>query len=397
MADPPRVSSAPPPGVGEGAGMPVATGWGAPPVPFLDLRALHQELRPELDAAYGRVMASGWYVLGEELAAFEQAFATLCGVSHCIGVGNGFDALRLILSAWGIGSGDEVIVPAHTFIATWLAVSSLGAVPVPVDVDPRTCNLDAGGLAASITSRTRAILPVHLYGQPADLAAVQRVACAAGLKVIEDAAQAQGARLAGQPVGSIGDGAGFSFYPGKNLGALGDGGAVTTNDPRLAERLRSLRNYGSLQKHHHATAGCNSRLDELQAAFLRVKLTRLEAWNVRRREIAARYLRELAPTSLILPTVRAGAEPVWHLFVVQHPQRDRLQSLLASFGVETQIHYPIPPFEQPVFAALNLSAAMFPVSARLARQVLSLPLSPALSDDQVAAVIAACLEACRQL
>ncbi|PZV04033.1 MAG: erythromycin biosynthesis sensory transduction protein eryC1 [Cyanobium sp.] len=366
-------------------------------IPFLDFRALHREIRPELDEAYHRVMEKGWFVLAEELAAFEDSFASYCSAGYCIGVGSGLDALRLILEAWGIGSGDEVIVPANTFIASWLAVSSLGASPVPVDVDPQTYNLDISRLRASLTSRTRAIMPVHLYGQPADLLGINLLAHEFGLKVIEDAAQAHGARQGGRPVGSLGDAAAFSFYPGKNLGALGDAGAIITSDRGLADQIRCLRNYGSHVKHHHDLAGCNSRLDELQAAFLRVKLARLEGWNSRRREIATRYGSELAQTSLVLPGVLPGVEPVWHLYVVQHPERDRLRTVLASLGVETQIHYPIPPYRQPAFAELRLAAEEFPVSNQLAAMALSLPLSPAMSEAQVSFVISACTQACQQL
>jgi dTDP-4-amino-4,6-dideoxygalactose transaminase len=255
-------------------------------VPFLDLKAAHAELRAELDAAYARVMDSGWFVLGDELAAFEAEFAAYCGARHCVGVGNGLDALHLILRAMQIGPGDEVIVPANTYIATWLAVSYAGAAPVPVEPDPRTFNLDPARVEAAVTPRTKAVMPVHLYGQPADVDAVREVAARHGLRVIEDAAQAQGARYRGRAAGSLADAAGFSFYPGKNLGAAGDAGAVTTDDDALAAELRRLRNYGSPAKYQHDVKGFNSRLDELQAAVLRVKLRRLDEWNARRAAVA---------------------------------------------------------------------------------------------------------------
>ena len=262
-------------------------------IPFLDLRASYLELKTALDSAFQRVMASGWYILGEELKAFEAEFAEYCNVKYCVGVGNGLDALHLILRAMDIGQGDEVIVPSNTFIATWLAVSYAGATPVPVEPDEATYNIDPSKIEAAITEKTKAIMPVHLYGQPADMDPILKIAARHHLKVIEDAAQAHGARYKGKRTGSLGDAAGFSFYPGKNLGAFGDGGAVTTNDSTLAERVRRLSNYGSQVKYAHDVKGFNSRLDELQAALLRVKLRHLDAWNGRRRQIAAQYLRKL--------------------------------------------------------------------------------------------------------
>ncbi len=352
-------------------------------VPFLDLQAPHRELREELEAATRRVIESGQFILGPELEAFEAEFAAYCGVGHCIGVGNGLEALTLILKGYGIGPGDEVLVPAHTFIATWLAVTHAGATPIPVEVDPDTANLDPGGLADALTGRTRAILPVHLYGQPADMEPINRFAASKGLKVIEDAAQAHGARYQGQPAGSLADAAGFSFYPGKNLGALGDGGAVTTDDGELAGKIRMLRNYGSREKYVHDLLGGNSRLDELQAAYLRVKLRKLDGWNSRRAAIADQYTTALASTGLILPRVLAGHRPSWHLYVVRSQSRQALQQHLAVGGIGSLIHYPLPPYRHLAYAGMNIAPERFPVSETLSRQVLSLPMGPHMTDEQV--------------
>lgn len=357
---------------------------------FLDLKSPYLELKDELDTAYRRVMESGWYILGKEVEAFEDEFARYCETSHCIGVANGLDALHLIVRAYGIGAGDEVIVPANTYVATWLAVTHAGATPVPVEPDERTCNIDPQRIEAAITARTKAILGVHLYGQPADMDPINALAKKHGLKVIEDCAQAHGARYKGRRVGTLGDAAGFSFYPGKNLGAIGDGGAVTTNDPELAERIRVLRNYGSQLKYHNEVVGCNSRLDELQAAMLRVKLSRLDDWNERRRQVAALYMQGLeSQQKLILPFVPEWAEPVWHLFVVRHPRRDAVQTTLNKAGVGTMIHYPIPPYLQPAYADLVLNEGDFPISERLAKEVLSLPMGPHLSQVEAENVVEA--------
>jgi len=365
-------------------------------VPFLELKPTYDELRPELDEAYHRVMDSGWYLLGKELEAFENEFAAYCGVNHCIGVGNGLDALHLILRAMDIGPGDEVIVPSHTFIATWLAVSYAGATPVPVEPDSRSYNLDPARIAAAITPRTKAILPVHLYGQPADMDPIRELAVKHGLKVIEDAAQAQGARYKGRRAGGLGDAAGFSFYPGKNLGAFGDAGAVTTNDSLLANRVRTLRNYGSKVKYQHEEQGINSRLDECQAAILRVKLRHLDEWNARRSRIAALYLAQLSTldSQLILPFVPEWAEPVWHLFVVSHPQRDALQRKLNEAGIGTIIHYPVPPHLSGAYQAAGIPAGSLPRAAQLAQSVLSLPIGPHISEEQVAFVAGQVREFC---
>ena len=356
-------------------------------VAFLDLGATYQELKPELDDAHGRVMQSGWFVLGSELEAFEREFATYVAADHAVGVGNGLDALTLALRALDIGSGDEVIVPSNTYIATWLAVSAVGAVPVPVEPDSTTYNLDAIRISEAITQRTRAILPVHLYGQPANLGAILEVASDHGLRVVEDAAQAHGASCGGSRIGAAGDVVCWSFYPGKNLGAFGDGGAITTRSAELAQRVRVLRNYGSKVKYEHDTRGVNSRLDELQAAFLRVKLRHLDTWNARRAAIAQRYLEALAdhPT-LGLPWPQDGAESSWHLFVVRHAERDRLRAHLADAGVASLIHYPIPPHRQLAYQDLEMRTAL-PLAEQLADEVLSLPIGPHLPEADVTHVI----------
>ena len=365
-------------------------------VPFLELKPTYDELRSELDEAYHRVMDSGWYLLGKELEAFESEFAAYCGVRHCVGLGNGLDALHLVLRAMDIGPGDEVIVPAHTFIATWLAVSSAGATPVPVEPDPRTYNIDPERISAAITPRTRAIMPVHLYGQPADMDPIMKLAAKHGLKVIEDAAQAQGARYKGRRCGGLGDAAGFSFYPGKNLGAFGDAGAVTTNDARLAERVRMLRNYGSKVRYQHEEQGVNSRLDELQAAFLRVKLRHLEEWNARRRKTAGHYLSQLSTVNsqLVPPFVPEWADPAWHLFVVRHSQRDALQKKLTEAGIGTLIHYPVPPHLSGAYTAAGIPKGTLPMAEDLAQTVLSLPIGPHLAEDQASVVNAALCGCC---
>ncbi|MDT8303286.1 MAG: DegT/DnrJ/EryC1/StrS family aminotransferase [Sedimentisphaerales bacterium] len=352
-------------------------------VPFLDLKAPYFELKDVLDAAWHRVMESGWYVLGPEVEAFESEFAEYCGVKYCIGVGNGLDALHLILRAMEIGSGDEVIVPSNTYIATWLAVSYAGAIPVPVEPDECTYNIDPDLIAAAITERTKAILAVHLYGQSADMDPINIIAQRHGLKVIEDAAQAHGALYKRRRAGSLCDAAGFSFYPGKNLGAFGDGGAVTTNDDQLAERIRVLRNYGSQVKYQNDVKGYNSRLDELQAALLRVKLKKLDEWNARRKDVAEQYLKALPGIDdLVLPFVPEWADPVWHLFVVRCPERDALQARLQEAGIGTMIHYPIPPHKSAAYTK-DLRGIELPVAERLAASVLSLPIGPHINSTDV--------------
>ena len=365
----------------------------ATPIPFLDFAAMHAELRPELDAAYQRVVDSNHLILGAEVEQFEREFAAYCEAEHAIGVGNGLDALFLTLKAMDIGPGDEVIVPSNTYIATWLAVSYAGATPIPVEPDSATYNLDPALIEAAITPRTRAIMPVHLYGQPADMDPIMDIARRHHLKVIEDAAQAHGARYHGRRVGTLGDAAGFSFYPGKNLGALGDGGAIVTNDAELAKRLRMLRNYGSSVKYHNEVKGFNTRLDELQAAFLRAKLKGLDAGNERRRAVAARYLDSLADSGLGLPFVPEWAEPVWHLFVVRSGERQALQAELGARAIGTVIHYPIPPHRQPAYAELGLPEGSLPISEAIHREVLSLPIWPQMRAEQIERVSAACLAA----
>lgn len=356
-------------------------------VPFLDLRAAYLELKPEIDAAIARVLDSGWYILGHEVEAFEAEWAEYCGAAHAVGVGNGLDALTLALRALDIGPGDEVIVPSNTYIATWLAVSAVGATPVPVEPDPATYNIDPDLIPAAITSRTRALLPVHLYGQPADLDPILAIAHQHNLAVVEDAAQAHGARYKGKRIGSHGDVVCWSFYPGKNLGALGDAGAITTNRKDVAERVGVLRNYGSRVKYVNDTQGVNSRLDPIQAAVLRVKLQYLDAWNARRHALAARYLEILAGTDLTLPYVAPWAQPVWHLFVVRSPQRDQLQQYLSDHGVGSLIHYPIPPHIQRAYTGSTIAKSKLPLSKQLAAEVLSLPIGPHLSPQAHSAIL----------
>lgn len=356
-------------------------------IPFLDLGAAYRELKTEIDAAIHRVLDSGWYILGPEVDAFEAEWAAWCEADHAVGVANGLDALILALRALDIGPGDEVIVPSNTYIATWLAVTAVGARPVPVEPDPATHNIDPARIAASITPATKAILPVHLYGQPADLDPILALARQHGLSVIEDAAQAHGARYKGRRIGAHGDVVCWSFYPGKNLGALGDGGAVTTNRADLADRIRVLRNYGSRVKYVNEVQGVNSRLDPIQAAVLRAKLPHLDAWTDRRRAIAAAYAKGLRDTGLILPHLPDWAEPAWHLYVLRAPDRDGLQKRLTDAGVGTLIHYPIPPHMQAAYADLGLAPDALPLARDLAGEVLSLPMGPQLPLADAARVI----------
>jgi dTDP-4-amino-4,6-dideoxygalactose transaminase len=359
-------------------------------IPFLDLQAQYAAHRAELDAAVAAVLRRGDFVLGEELSAFEHEFAAYAGCAHAVGVASGLDAIELALRALDIGPGDEVITAANSFIASALGISKTGALPVLVDVDPRTRNLDPAAAAEAVTDRTRVILPVHLYGMPADMDAVRDLAAARDLRVVEDAAQAHGARWHGRAIGSMGDLAAFSFYPGKNLGAYGDGGAVTTNAAEWAERVRRLRNYGSVVKYHHDELGGNSRLDTLQAAVLRVKLRHLDGWNEARRRIATRYNEGLCGVGdLGLPWTPNGVEPVFHLYVITTAYRERLMRHLQERGVATLIHYPVPIHLQPAYAALGWTRGAFPVTERLAVESLSLPIYPELSDEQMAHVIEA--------
>jgi dTDP-4-amino-4,6-dideoxygalactose transaminase len=357
------------------------------PVPFLDLKPAYDELKTELDAAYRRVMESGSYILGKEVAAFEQEFAAYCGVRHCVGVANGLDALRLILAAWHIGPGDEVLVPSNTCVATWLAVSHCGAIPVPVEPDAATCNLDPDRLERSVTARTKAVIAVHLYGQTARMDAITEVARRHGLRVIEDAAQAHGARYAGKRAGALGEAAAFSFYPAKNLGAHGDGGGITTDDGVLADRIRALRNYGSREKYVNEHKGFNARLDELQAALLRVKLAKLDEWNARRAATARAYLERIDSPRLTLPALAPGADSNWHLFVVRVRERDRAIKALAEAGVATLVHYPLPPHRQPAYA--EMASLRLEIADAIHREALSLPIGPHMTPAQVETVVAA--------
>jgi dTDP-4-amino-4,6-dideoxygalactose transaminase len=350
-------------------------------VPFQDFRAPYHELREEFDAAYHRFMESGWFVLGTETSAFEAEYAAYCEAAHCVGVANGLDALHLALRALDIGPGDEVIVPSNTYIATWLAVTQVGAVPVPVEPDTATFNIDPERIEEGITPRTKVILAVNLYGQPCDYDPILAIARKHGLKLVIDNAQAQGARYKGRRVGGIAEIECHSFYPSKNLGAYGEAGAITTNNPDLADKVSVLRNYGSRVRYHNEVQGYNSRIDELQAAFLRVKLQKLDEWNDRRCTIAERYLSLLSPLepTLKLPKIPLWALPVWHLFVIRHPRRDALQAFLAERGIQTIIHYPIPPPLSDAYSATSYQSPTACVIAKqLADQVLSLPIGPHL-------------------
>lgn len=357
-------------------------------IPFLDVRAAYLELKDEIDGAVRRVLDSGQYILGTEVERFEEEYAAFCETRFAIGTANGLDSVHLALLAMNVGPGDEVIVPSNTFIATWLAVSQCGATPVPVEPDERTYNLDPARIEAAITERTKVLLPVHLYGQPADLDPILKIARRHSLKVLEDAAQAHGARYKQRRLGGHGDAAAWSFYPGKNLGAMGDGGAVTTNDPQIAERVRLLGNYGSPAKYVHRIRGYNSRLDPLQSAILRVKLKRLDTWNDRRRAVAGAYGRALADNRIALPHVPPWAEPVWHLFVVRHPDRDALQRRLSDAGIGTLVHYPIPPHLQQAYVGSGWGRGSLPIAESIAARVLSLPIGPHMSEQNIAAVAA---------
>ena len=356
-------------------------------VPFLDLAPIYLRSKVEIDSALARVAASAWFLLGNELTRFESEFAAYCGARHCSGVANGLDALHLSLLALGVGPGDEVVVPSNTYIATWLAVSQCGATPVPVEPDPATYNLDAGRVQAAISSRTKVVLPVHLYGQPADMDSINEIAAANGIAVLDDCAQAHGALYKGRRVGSLAAVSAWSFYPGKNLGAMGDAGGVTTSDAELNDKIRVLRNYGSRVKYHNEVKGFNSRLDEMQAAVLLAKLQSLDLASEERVRIASSFSQGLAGTPLVLPSVPAWALPAWHLYVIRHPDRDGLQSRLAAEGIGTLIHYPVPPHLQPAYRELGYREGDFPVAESIHREVLSLPLWPGMSDAQIEHVI----------
>jgi dTDP-3-amino-3,4,6-trideoxy-alpha-D-glucose transaminase len=363
-------------------------------VEFFSLQRQHAELRAALESAIARVLGAGYFILGAEVEKFEHDFAAYVGVKHAVGVGNGLEALGLLLKALRVGPGDEVIVPGHTFIATWLAAEQVGATVVPVDVDPVNYNIDPAQVRMAITSRTRAIIAVHLYGQPADMNSLDEISKEHGIPVLEDAAQAHGATLDGRKTGGLGLAAAFSFYPTKNLGALGDGGAVTTDDDALAASIRSLRNYGSSVKYRHDELGGNSRLDELQASFLNVKLAGLDDRNEKRRIIATRYSSKLSGvTGVAVPQVAKHASPVWHQYVIRLTRRAQVQAELNRRGIQTMIHYPIPPHLQRAYATNPVSRVYLPHTERAAEQVLSLPMWPELSDAEVDGVIGAVKDA----
>jgi dTDP-4-amino-4,6-dideoxygalactose transaminase len=361
-------------------------------VPFSDMRAQLAQIRHEVAEALLEVVDSGGYILGPKVAAFESAFAAAHQVKHCIGVNTGTSALHLALIASGVGAGDEVITVPMTFIATSWAISYCGATPVFVDVDPATYTMDPGQVEARVTRRTKAIMPVHLYGQPADLEPLRALAAEHGIALIEDAAQAHLAVYQGRPVGGFGRAAGFSFYPGKNLGACGEGGAVVTNDDDMAARMRALRDHAQTRRYHHAEIGFNYRMDALQGAVLGIKMRHIARWTARRRELAERYLTLLRDSPLGLPGVRDNCEPVWHLFVVRHPERDRIRAELEDRGIQTGLHYPVPVHLQPAYRGLGYKSADFPVSERVAGECLSLPLFPEMTEAQQDAVVAALKE-----
>jgi dTDP-3-amino-3,4,6-trideoxy-alpha-D-glucose transaminase len=360
-------------------------------IPFLELKSGYLELEDELLQATRRVLSSGWYLLGSELKAFEREWAEYCGASHAVGVGNGLDALVLALRALDVGPGDEVIVPANTFIATWLAVSQVNATIVPIEPATRTWNVQAEAIERALTPRTKAIIPVHLFGQACEIDTIVELAKDAHVAVIEDAAQAHGATRLGRRLGSHGDAVCWSFYPGKNLGAYGDGGAVTTNRADIADRIRLLSNYGSKVKYQNEERGVNSRLDEIQAAILRVKLRKLDEWNMRRAAIAEFYSRNLAEVpGLECPALQPGSDSVWHLYVIDSAQRAGLQAHLADAGIATMIHYPVPAHMSRAYATLGFGAGSFPVTERAAETHLSLPIGPHLSLQDAQRVVDAC-------
>ena len=356
-------------------------------IPFVSFKPMERELDADLRAAFERVYQRSWYIEGEEDAAFEKAFADYCGVEHCIGCGNGLDALMLALKALGVGAGDEVLVPSNTYIATALAVTYTGATPVFVEPDIRTYNIDPMRLEAALTERTKAVMPVHLYGQSCDMGPIMAFAKKHGLYVVEDCAQAHGATYNGKKIGTFGDAAGFSFYPGKNLGALGDAGATVTNNKTLADKIRALGNYGSDYKYHHVYQGNNSRLDELQAAFLAAKLPHLERMNAERRRIASRYLAEVHNEQIVLPYVLPGTEPVWHIFAVRCQKRDELTAYLAEKGISTNKHYPIPIHLQGAYASLHIPQGALPIAEEISATQLSLPMYYGMTDNEVSYVI----------
>ena len=363
-------------------------------IPFLDLKKINSPYLEEIHDAINRVVMSSSFILGKEVLNFESEFSNFCQTKHCIGVANGFDALYLILLAYGIGPGDEVIVLANTFIATWLAVSHVGATPIPVDPNPDTHNIETDYIEKNITKRTKAIIAVHLYGQPAEMNLILDIAQKYNLKVIEDAAQAHGARYSGRRVGGIGDAAAFSFYPGKNLGAFGDGGCITTNDDMLAQTLRSLRNYGSEVKYKHLTKGVNSRLDELQAAILRIKLKYLDCENESRALVAKYYYEMFHHSHIKLPTIVSNATPVWHLMVIRCKNRNAIQTALDNAGVGSQIHYPIACHLQEAYR--KETWPHLPAAENLQNEILSIPIAPYLTKTEVSYIVKTIETACSE-
>lgn len=361
-------------------------------VPYLDLKVAHRALQQSLQEALQQVLNSGWFIQGEALEKFEDAFAAYIGVKYCIGVGNGLEALQLLLKAYDIGEGDEVVVPSNTYIATWLAITYTGAKPIPVEPDALSYNLNPDRIESALTAKTRAIMPVHLYGQSADMDPIMAIAERHALVVVEDAAQAHGALYKDLKCGGLGHSAGFSFYPGKNLGALGDAGCITTNDEQIAEKVKILRNYGSQKKYYNELLGFNSRLDELQAAFLSVKLPYLDEWNAHRRKIAAYYSENLSKIpELILPYVPYWSTPIFHIYPIRCERRDALQSYLRDAGIETLIHYPIPPHLSKAYSFLGYSHGDFPIAEHLASTELSLPIGPDLTIE-MADIVVKCIE-----
>tara|TARA_Y100000590_G_scaffold11104_2_gene13676 strand:+ start:2419 stop:3519 length:1101 start_codon:yes stop_codon:yes gene_type:complete len=355
-------------------------------VPFLELGLTYKELKTEIDEAIQQVLDSGEYILANEVDIFEKEFAEYCGAKYCVSVGSGLDALRLVLHAWNIGSGDEVIVPAHTFIATWLAISHTGAMPIPVDVNEKTFNIDTSLIEKAITKNTKAIIPVHLYGQIADMESIKHIANKYNIKVLEDAAQAHGSMYNKKKSGNIGNAAAFSFYPGKNLGAYGDGGAITTNSSELAKKIRLLRNYGSITKYSHITIGFNNRLDELQAAILRVKLKYLDRHNRLRSKIANFYYNNIDNDKIKLPYWSGHSDHVFHLFVIRVKKRNNLQELMMKKGFQSLIHYPTPPHKQDAYK--NLNKLYFPITEKISREVLSLPIGPFININSLKGLVA---------
>lgn len=358
-------------------------------IPFSSVGVMHREIEREMLDKFREVYESNWFIQGREVDKFEEEFAAYCGAKYCVGCGNGLDALYLVLRAYGIGKGDEVIVPSNTFIATALAVSYTGARPVFVEPRMESYNINPQMIGEKITERTKAVMAVHLYGQPAEMDAVMEIAKRHNLKVIEDAAQAHGATYHGKRTGNLGDAAGFSFYPGKNLGALGDGGAVVTNDKELADLVRALGNYGSDYKYHHIYQGNNSRLDEVQAALLRVKLKELDKWNARRVEIAHRYLKEIVNPDITLPVTDSGCTHVYHIFAVRCKQRADLERCLNEKGIGTNKHYPIPMHLQEAYAELQLPKGALPVAEEISRTQLSLPMYYGMTEEEVSYVVEA--------